>query len=281
MESQAVALSGNGPANWETLVAALGCTAAPSQLACVRTQPATTIKSIIEQAALNFPPAVDGITQSPSVKTAIVSHTAAQVPIFMGTNGQEGRVFAAAEGLDQPTPPFTTAQFLNATFPGQPLLQAAILAAYPSSLIQQPYYAVSQIITDSTFTCPTSAFANTAALNGYPVWRYYFNASFPNTQLFPDGGAYHSSEIPIVFGTYPTTGETTQEVGLSKYMQHAWARFAKAPLQGPGWPALGAPLDIDLGDLGVDGISGEITIMQETVDYICPVYAPIIAVQGL
>ncbi|MCJ1360149.1 MAG: hypothetical protein MMC33_010152 [Icmadophila ericetorum] len=281
MESQAASLTGSGPANWETLVAALGCTTATSQLACVRAAPATSIKSIIEHAALNFPPAVDGITQSASVADAITSHTAAQVPIFMGTNANEGRVFAAEDGLDQPTPPITTAEFLNLTFPGEPLIQDAILAAYPSSLIQQPYLAISQIITDSTFTCPTSAFANTAAISGYDVWRYYFNASFPNTQLFPDGGAYHSSEVPIVFGTYPAAGETNQEVGLSKFMQSTWAKFAKDPSGGPGWPALGAPLDVDLGDLGADGSTGEVTIQQISVDYICLVYAPLIAIEGL
>ncbi|MCJ1474787.1 hypothetical protein MMC13_003447 [Lambiella insularis] len=278
LESEAVSLAGSGPASWETLVAAVGCTAAASQIDCVRAVPATTIKSVIEHAALAFPPTVDNKTETGNVALAITSHTAAQVPFLIGTNAQEGRPLAAALGLDEP---LDVATFLNATIPGEPALQAAIAATYPLSVYQTPYFAISAIITDLEFLCPASALANLASISGYEVWRYYFNATFPNTQTFPDAGVYHSSEIAEVFGTYPTAGATAQEVALSKYMQTAWASFAKRPTRGPGWPKLGSRWDVDLGDLGPDGIFGEITIPQLTVDYICPLYAPIIAVEGL
>ena len=278
LESEAAAFTGSGPASWETLVAAVGCTAATSQIDCVRTVPATTIQSVIEHAALSFPPTVDNKTETGNVALAITSHTAAQVPILIGTNANEGRPFAAEDGLDEP---LNVTTVLATTLPGFPALQAAIAAAYPLSVYRTPYFAIAAIITDSTFLCPTSALANLAATSGYPVWRYYFNATFPNTQLFPDAGVYHSSEIPLVFGTYPTAGATAQEVALSRYMQTAWARFAKDPTGGPGWPMLGSELDVDLGDLGPDGLFGEVTVQQVVVDYICPLYAPLIAVEGL
>lgn len=278
LESEAAALAGSGLASWEALVAAVGCSAAASQIDCVRAVPATTIKSVIEHAALVFPPTVDNKTESGNVALAITSHTAAQVPFLIGTNADEGRPFAAALGLDEP---LNVAAFLNASIPNEPALQAAIAAAYPLSLYPTPYLAISAIITDLSFTCPASALANLASVSGYRVWRYYFNASFPNTQIFPDAGVYHSSEIPEVFGTYPTAGATAQEVALSAYMQGAWARFAKHPRAGPGWPRLRAPLDLDLGDLGPDGSFGEVTIPQIAVDFRCPLYAPIIAVEGL
>ncbi|MCJ1317754.1 hypothetical protein MMC15_003081 [Xylographa vitiligo] len=268
-----------GPASWQALVAAVNCTAAASRIDCVRAVPTTTIRNVIEHAMLSFPPTVDNKTESGgNVALATSSHTAAQAPILIGTNANEGRVFAAEDGLDKP---LNVTTFLAAMPPGQPALQAALAVAYPLSVYQTPYFAVAAIITDSTFLCPASAIVNLAATSGYAVWRYYFNATFPNTQLFPDAGAYHSSEIPLVFGTYPTAGATAQEVALSRYLQTAWADFAKNPAGGPGWPRLGSYLDVDLGDLGPDESFGEVTVQQAVVGYICPLYAPLIAAQGL
>ena len=228
MESEAAAFSGNGLVSWDTLVAAVGCTTAPSQVDCVRQVPATKIKSVIEHDALSFPPVIDNKTETGNVALAIASHTAAQVPILIGTNAQEGRPVAAADGLHGP---LDVNGFLNASFPSQTALRAAIAAAYPLSVYQTPYFAVSAIITDLTFTCPTSALANLASISGYPVWRYYFNASFPNTQIFPDAGVYHSSEIPLVFGTYPIVGATAN-------ILHRHKRLTKSHLAALGKPFL-------------------------------------------
>jgi carboxylesterase 2 len=281
LESEAAALPGSGLANWQALVAEVGCSAAPSQIDCVRAVPAATIKNIIEQQLLAFAPVSDQVTASSDVRSNFITHKAAQVPLFFGSNSQEGRVFAAAAGLDTPNPPITSAQFLNATFPGQPAFQAAIAAAYPADVVAVPYLLASAVITDATFTCPISALSTLARLSGYDVWRYYFNASFPNTQLFPNAGVYHASEIPEVFGTYPTEGATAQEINLSTYMQRVWAHFAKHPFTGIPWPELGTNRGVELGDLGGNGIDGEKTIPLISVDYICAVYAPLIAVQGL
>ena len=90
-----------------------------------------------------------------------------------------------------------------------------------------------------TISQPVALWTNATALIGIPTWRYYFNASFPNTQAFPQLGAYHGSEIPLVFRTYNASSTTTQEYALSLFMQGAWARFAKNPLAGPGWNAVG------------------------------------------
>ncbi|KAJ5940611.1 hypothetical protein N7516_000779 [Penicillium verrucosum] len=55
-------------------------------------------------------------------------------------------------------------------------------------------------------------------------------------------GAYHGSEIPIVFGTYDkfrAIPPSTREVEVSEYMQGAWVAFAKDPSMGLseyGWP---------------------------------------------
>lgn len=185
LESEAAALPGSGLANWQALVAEVGCTAALSQIDCVRAVPAATIKNTIEQQSLAFAPVSDQVTASSDVRSNFITHKAAQVPLFFGSNSQEGRVFAAAAGLDTPNPPITSAQFLNATFPGQPAFQVAIAAAYPADVVAVPYLLASAVITDATFTCPISALSTLARLSGYDVWRYYFNAQFPQHATLP------------------------------------------------------------------------------------------------
>jgi len=115
---------------------------------------------------------------------------------------------------------------------------------------------------------------------------------------------YHSSEIPLVFGTYQynPANTTTQEYALSQSMMTAWAKFAKNPAGGPGWnavrtggagPVLVGASDVELGgvymsanasvvggafDLGVWGNRGEamsagITVIdQYEVDYRCGLF---------
>lgn len=126
---------------------------------------------------------------------------------------------------------------------------------------------------------------------GVPVWRYLFNASFPNTQLGPDMMAYHGSDIPIVFGTYAggpvnaLTSEplgrqrtnippTAQEKALSWSMQTAWASFAKCPECGPGWNMLGTFSGRDVADFGVHGSSGLRLVEQQELDSKCHLYTP-------
>ncbi|CAD0101198.1 unnamed protein product [Aureobasidium mustum] len=147
--------------------------------------------------------------------------------------------------------------------------------------------------------------ANASAASGIPTWRYYFNASFANTQQYPGLGVYHSSEIPIVFSTYPASNVTTQEYALSRFMRSAWATFAKNPANGPGWNAVGTGIggavlstssdglfggilmgsngtvqqgDWDLGVLGDVGSvrgSGVTVLPQSTVDGRCGLFVPV------
>lgn len=66
-----------------------------------------------------------------------------------------------------------------------------------------------RILTDYSFTCTTSAIAELIAHGYQSVWRYFYNASFPNNEPLRGAGAWHTSEIPLVFGTYRVDNETT------------------------------------------------------------------------
>lgn len=121
--------------------------------------------------------------------------------------------------------------------------------------------------------------ANLSQAAGIPTWRYFFNASFPNTQpaaaLGVNLAAFHSSEIGLVFSTYPSIGTTAQEFALSEYMRGAWASFARNPVLGPGWNPLGTFGGLDLGVLGTNGSSGVTVIKQSEVDSRCTILEPI------
>ncbi|KAH6632903.1 Alpha/Beta hydrolase protein [Boeremia exigua] len=220
---------------WDNLTASLRCPGTyGTNLTCVRAANATDIKRIIEVNSLIFNPIADNVTlfQNPAARR--LSGNISQIPVLGGSNSQEGRVFAVGQT--------NLTAFLQTTFGAAPALIPAIAAAYPigGPGITNGYDAISAVITDATFQCPAALWANATASIGIPTWRYYFNASFSNTQSYPQLGAYHASEIPLVFGTYPRSNTTTQEYALASYMRGAWARFAKNPLAGPGWNALGS-----------------------------------------
>lgn len=79
----------------------------------------------------------------------------------------------------------------------------------------------------------------------------------------------------MVFSTYPQTGATAQEFALSNYMRSAWAQFARNPLKGPGWNAIGTFGGTDLGVLGTNGTSGVTVIREDVVDGRCAILEPI------
>lgn len=78
------------------------------------------------------------------------------------------------------------------------------------------------------------------------------------------------------------TNVTAQQEALSKYMRGAWAHFAKNPIAGPGWNAvgtggkfLGGAPDLDVGVLGANGSAGVTVIRESDVDYRCPLFYPL------
>ncbi|KAK4543426.1 hypothetical protein LTR36_005569 [Oleoguttula mirabilis] len=285
---------------WDQLSAALGCPGSyGSNLTCVRAANATAIQTIIDEQSLVFNPSPDNVTLVAHPAQQRLSGDIAHIPVLGGTNAQEGRVFTVGDN--------DTTAFLSTYLGNDTALISAIEAAYPLGQggLDTPYDQISQIFTEFYFQCAQAAWANATAAIGIPAWRYYFNASFENTQLYPDLGVYHSSEISIVFGTHPVANTTTQENALSQSMMSAWARFAKNPSAGPGWNQIGTggagavlvgASGVEVGgvymganasvvsgawDLGLwgnrlDTMGGGITVIdQYEVDYRCGLYTAV------
>jgi hypothetical protein len=108
---------------------------------------------------------------------------------------------------------------------------------------------------DLLFTCTTQIVAEAIWFAcRRRIWRYRYDAYFPNTRFFKITGAYHTAEIPWAWGTYSTPNQfpsmTPTQIALSRYMQGAWAQFAEDLSSGPGWPRLGSAFGVELGILG-------------------------------
>ncbi|KAK6819249.1 hypothetical protein RU639_008242 [Aspergillus parasiticus] len=97
--------------------------------------------------------------------------------------------------------------------------------------------------TQSTFNCPIVETVGNRLEQEIPTWRYLYHGNWSSLSPTPWLGAYHSSDVPIVFGTYNKTtiqpSSSPAEVAASKYIQGAWVAFAKDPWNGLsnyGWP---------------------------------------------
>ncbi|KFZ11966.1 hypothetical protein V502_07329 [Pseudogymnoascus sp. VKM F-4520 (FW-2644)] len=251
MESEQAVLPGTALASYNALLRKYNCYDETSPIACLQKVSATTLKALIMENDYFFNPVNDHVTFTSDVRPNLQSRSFAKVPFFMGTNADEGRVFAAAAGFDNSSA--TIQQVASIFLPGLPLLQKALVAFY-TPFFDDVFLFASTVLTDLGFLCTTSSLSTYAAARGYTVWRYYYNAAFPNLSTFPNAGAYHTSEIPQVFGTYPLKNQlgsaTPDQEGLSKYMQTTWANFAKNPSAGPGWPAIGSTSGNTLAELG-------------------------------
>jgi carboxylesterase type B len=235
--------------------------------------PAQTIKSIIETNQITFSPVTDNFTVVANAEAKRRTGQIHNFPILVGSNAQEGRVFQRNQN--------NITKYLETTFPNNIAQQNRVRLAYPVGKdgLNSENDVISQIMTDMSFGCPAAILADDSARAGYPTWRYYFNATFPNLQKFPNAGVYHSSEIELIFGTYGKLNtevsrrpSTVPEQHVSEFMQSSWAKFAKDPSKGPGstaWKKVGSVPE-DVAVIGQEGLS---FIRPIDVDSKCSLFA--------
>lgn len=138
--------------------------------------------------------------------------------------------------------------------------EGASLVTYNEAGINQT--AASEF-TASFATCPGNTAAAGKAAFGVPVWRARYFGVWPNVNPLPWLGAYHSSDLPMVFGTSDLRGPDTEaEKETSRYMQSAWAAFARDPVNGLtaeefAWPTYGRSEKKTLIELGTNGSTSQ------------------------
>ncbi|KAI0251022.1 Alpha/Beta hydrolase protein [Lactifluus subvellereus] len=220
--------------NFNAFAAAVGCSQGPgsSRLQCLRNVPASTIRAYTNGPDSGpFTPRVDNVTMFDDPLQRIRTGQIARVPILLGSMEDDGTVFALAP------------QNLSATIallgPSADALSPTIVRGlYPG--LSDPQV-IAAMWRDVPFRCPAKLWSDAFVSSGIKsVYRYTYGAVFADMQPFSNAGAWHGSELPILFGTFNRSTATAAEVELSHTLQMAFANFAKDPVNAspaPNWPA--------------------------------------------
>jgi carboxylesterase type B len=181
-----------------------------SLLSCMRGVDGVKINDFIagytksaQKPAISFGPVVDEKTVFSNYTERMLQGKQAKIPAIIGTNTEDGVPFA-------PYKP---------TGPDPALAEAALL---------------------STFFCPATESSRLRQETGRATYRYEYAGNWTNLSPEPWMGAFHSAELPMLFGTHPNfRGESTEaEYATSHVMQDSWVAFAKGGpqgLEGTGW----------------------------------------------
>lgn len=95
--------------------------------------------------------------------------------------------------------------------------------------------------------CTTLKETRLRAEVGAATYQYLYAGNFTNISPLPWLGAYHTAELPLIFGTYGDEGPSTKfERRVSERMQDLYLRFASDPAHGldkAGWPVAESKLE--------------------------------------
>jgi len=236
-------------AGWYNVSTSVGCgnasTSTPENvLACMRQLPVETLLAGIPSGS-----AASGIQQGglgpfiPTVDNVVVfanysAMSPAPLPFLLGNNDYEAGLFQAELAL-------------------------------ASDFVPESFWIDFDLL---EFTCPAGIRANMSLAAKVPTWRYRYFGDFPDDAVSTSSGAYHGSEIALIFNTQiPVPAPSAEEVALGNYMRGAWAAFAKNPTSGLtsyGWPMYDPSMDT-LIRLGYNNTVGVNTINPKRYDADC------------
>ncbi|KAB5583601.1 acetylcholinesterase [Coniochaeta sp. 2T2.1] len=187
-------------ANFTFMASQFGCgnLSPADELACMRRVDAGAMQDFMHEyytagssPLITFSPVVDNHTVFGNYTARAEGGHIARLPALIGSNAQDGNMFVAYD---------------------------------PSGVDEE----LADQMTSFYFFCPTyqAAKVRIAAGTG-PVYRYLYSGNFSNVS--PKGwmGAWHGSELPLVFGTHGDyRGESTELERLTSWaMQDAWVEF--------------------------------------------------------
>jgi para-nitrobenzyl esterase len=196
-------------------------------------------------AAGHFGPVVDGHVLPADTQQVFTSGRQAAVPLLVGSNRDEGSVYAH---------PAHTAEIVSLAAAAT---NADFAAVYPTATGDDRRQSARMYVGDTRFGGPVWRWAVThAATAAAPAWVYWFDREPPLPRGIelappPDGGdgygVFHTAELPYMWDnlqTRPWPWEPADR-GLAQTMADAWVRFiGSGDPNGAGlprWPALTEP----------------------------------------
>lgn len=185
-------------------------------------------EQILESVKQRWPVSVDGYVFPKSPAEIYASGEQHRIPTIVGTNRDEGTMFAPRRGLG-----------------GSQELRAAMAERFGADgqriadFYEKEFPAASkkiavQLITDGWFVQPARQFARAMDQQGSNVWMYHFTKP-----VWGWMGAAHAAEIAYVFGKLDKP--STDDAELSDAFMDYWVQFAKSGNPNiatrPNWPA--------------------------------------------
>ncbi len=234
-------------------LAALGLPAVLSAQAAVRDALATDpdparFGASVVASSMPFIPVVDGDLIPAHPMAAIAAGAGSAVPLLIGTNAEEFRLFLVPPG----TIGLITDEALAALGARMGATSEVIERYRANRPGASPGDLLAALLTDRFFWQPALAVA--AARNAGPAATYFYEFAWRSPLI----GAGHGLEIPFVFdnlaaeGTAGLAGGDEPPQDLAGQMHAAWVRFASAGE--PGWPAFGANRAVRVFDAGGGGM---------------------------
>jgi len=218
-----------------------GTVSARDMAACLRRLPVSTI--LADQDPAGYTPDVDGAVLTQSVRTALARGQFNRVPVIIGTNHDEDRLFVAGIQLLGSRVTAANYQSMIASTLGVPAAIASKIAAqYPLSRYPSPPVALGAVGTDAIFACHALV-AEESLARYVPTYAYEFNdENAPELLLPPVGfpyGAAHASELQYLFSQtavpHPAS-LTPAQLQLAAAMQQDWTGLARTGIPAAGWP---------------------------------------------
>lgn len=241
----------------------LGCAPGAGQLACLRSKSADEVFSVAPTIDFDdlrslkaLTPWVDGVVLPAQPKQLLKQGKFNRVPVMIGSNQNEGRLFIALAFDMHRGAPLTEAgyQALVKGIAGNDFAASLVTLDYSSKRLGSPNLAAAALVTDSTFSCGTQYTARGFAAH-VPTYAYEFqeqNVPQLAADPFMPWGAYHAAELPFLFmssiSTTPASPDprevaTPEQLSLSVQMVGYWGRFAATGnpngWNAPEWPRFG------------------------------------------
>ena len=227
----------------DAFAAKAGCArdTASATAACLRRLPVSTI--LADQNPVGYTPDIDGAVLTQSVKTALASGRFNRVPVIIGTNHDEYRLFVAVfQFLGEQVTAANYQSMIASTLGVPAAIAGKVAAQYPLSRYPSPPVALGAVGTDAIFAC--HALTADESLSRYvPVYAYEFNdENAPEPFLPPVGfsyGAAHASELPYLFSqtAVPRPGSfSPAQQQLAAAIKQYWTNLAKTGIPASGWP---------------------------------------------